>query len=55
MVFFDFETSKPANLVEKGGIWKDLYDGLSTQVRETNRLAEEWERRNPPKRKVAKL
>jgi hypothetical protein len=52
IVWFDFNTGKAANLLEMGGVWKTLYDGLVRQVEDTERSRAA---REVDKKKGAKL
>ena len=57
IVFCDFSKGKAANLIEAGGVYKDLYDDLTARLKKSNELAAEWERRHPKRagERVAKL
>ena len=42
--FYDFGTGRRGDLVKKGGVYKDLYEGLKAKAEEANRKVEEWEK-----------
>jgi hypothetical protein len=57
VVFFDYTKGRPANLIETGGVYMDLYTALAKKAKTSNELAAKWEKENPskPKEKKAKL
>lgn len=54
IVFQQFETGKPANLIEAGEPYRALFAQIKAKVERSNQLFAEWEERNPPK-KTARL
>ncbi|TGO90645.1 hypothetical protein BPOR_0056g00170 [Botrytis porri] len=38
--FFNYDTGKPANFIEVGGVYKDLYDVLMARMERQNEIAE---------------
>ncbi|ATZ47338.1 hypothetical protein BCIN_02g06280 [Botrytis cinerea B05.10] len=52
MTFFNYDTGKPANLIEAGGVYKDLHDALVARMEKENKIAEQWEKDHPKKVKA---
>lgn len=52
MVFLQFETGRPANLIEAGGPYLALYSSIKAKVERSNELYAKWEKENPPKKKA---
>lgn len=52
IVFQQFETGKPANLIEAGEPYRTLYAQIKAKVERSNQLFSEWEEKNPPKKKA---
>ncbi|KAF4815957.1 hypothetical protein CGCSCA5_v006911 [Colletotrichum siamense] len=50
IVFFDYGKGKVANLVEAGGVHKDLYEALSVKCSEMNETAAAWKKAQPQKK-----
>ncbi|KAH0438703.1 hypothetical protein CcaCcLH18_03135 [Colletotrichum camelliae] len=50
IVFFDYGKGKVANLVEAGGVHKDLYDALSVKCAKMNETAAAWKKAQPQKK-----
>lgn len=48
-VFFDFDKGRAANLLEAGGVHADLYHALEARRAREEKLATEWEAKNPKK------
>ncbi|TGO41813.1 hypothetical protein BHYA_0016g00520 [Botrytis hyacinthi] len=46
MSFFKYDTGQPANFIEAGGVYKDLYNVLWALMEKENKIAEWWERRS---------
>jgi len=57
VVFFDYAKSKPANLVEAGGVYAKLHAALTERAERSSKLAAEWESKNskPARSKKPKL
>ncbi|KAF7908495.1 uncharacterized protein EAF01_004250 [Botrytis porri] len=53
VVFFDYDRGVPANLVEAGGVYKDLYDALVERKEKEIAIAAKWEEEHPKKVKAA--
>ena len=51
VVFFDYRTRKPADLVAAGGVHADLYHALAEKARLGREKAEAWDKANPKKGK----
>ncbi|KAH0539058.1 hypothetical protein FGG08_004404 [Glutinoglossum americanum] len=49
-VFFDYKKQRPANLVEYGGRYKELYDDLTRRAAAGNAMYGKWLERNPKAR-----
>ena len=52
IVFYDFRTGRPADIVKEGGVWKDLYNGLRKKAELANEKLEEWEKANKGSKKL---
>ncbi|KAJ0332040.1 hypothetical protein COL922a_011516 [Colletotrichum nupharicola] len=50
IVFFDYGKDKVANLVEAGGVHKDLYEALSVKCAKMNETAAAWKNAQPQKK-----
>ncbi|KAF5496849.1 hypothetical protein CGCS363_v007899 [Colletotrichum siamense] len=50
IVFFDYGKGKVANLVEAGGVHKDLYEALSVKCSKMNETAAAWKKAQPQKK-----
>ncbi|KAF9871771.1 hypothetical protein CkaCkLH20_10705 [Colletotrichum karsti] len=55
VVFFDYRKGKVANLVELGGVYKDLYEALSAKCEKMKEASAAWKKAHPPKKKQQKL
>ncbi|KAH7303979.1 hypothetical protein B0I35DRAFT_484849 [Stachybotrys elegans] len=55
VVFFDYQRGKIANLVEEGGVYKDLYQALAVKCQRMKEAAAAWDAANPKAKKVHKL
>ena len=49
VVFFDYDTGKPADLVKAGGTHLDLYNALSQRKEKEDKIAAQWEKDHPKK------
>lgn len=49
VVFMDFSTGRPANLLEVGEPYVALHAQIKVKVEKSNELFSEWEKNNPPK------
>ena len=52
VIFFDYRKRKPANLVEAGGVHRDLHNALVERAQVAAQKAEAWEKANPSHRKA---
>ncbi|KAK2746700.1 hypothetical protein CKAH01_18195 [Colletotrichum kahawae] len=50
IVFFDYGKGKVANLVDAGGVHKDLYEALSVKCAKMNETAAAWNKAQPQKK-----
>jgi len=50
VVFLNFSTGRPANLIEAGEPYTALHAEIEKMVEESNRLHAEWEAANPKKK-----
>ncbi|KAF0319265.1 hypothetical protein GQ607_013514 [Colletotrichum asianum] len=50
IVFFDYGKGKVANLVEAGGVRRDLYEALSVKCAKMNETAAAWKTAQPQKK-----
>lgn len=55
VVFFDYSTGRPANLLEAGGVHADLYRALSAKSKVLNERRAAWDLAHPKKPRAAKL
>ncbi|RAL58786.1 hypothetical protein DID88_009199 [Monilinia fructigena] len=47
VVFFDYDRGVPANLLEAGGVYKELYEALKQRSGRELEAAAEWEKQHP--------
>ncbi|KAH8645582.1 hypothetical protein BGZ60DRAFT_392540 [Tricladium varicosporioides] len=47
VVFFDYDKGVPANLLEAGGVYKDLYHALVQRKERESQIEKEWEAAHP--------
>ncbi|KAF2180758.1 hypothetical protein K469DRAFT_672177 [Zopfia rhizophila CBS 207.26] len=52
VVFIDYSTQRPVNLLEKGEPYPSLHTFIKQKVEGGNAKSAEWEKTNPPKRKA---
>lgn len=50
---FDYARGVPANLLETGGAYTDLYEALKKRSEKEAELAARWEKEHPKKVKVS--
>lgn len=53
VVFFDYARGVPANLLETGGAYTDLYEALKKRSEKEAELAAKWEKEHPKKVKAS--
>lgn len=51
VVFFDYRTAKVANLIQAGGVYRDLYNALSAKAERSNALFQKWKQDDLEKKK----
>lgn len=52
VLFFDYGRNVPANLLEAGGVYKDLYEALKERSAREVAIAAKWEEEHPKKSKA---
>ncbi|KAJ8070317.1 hypothetical protein OCU04_000697 [Sclerotinia nivalis] len=52
VLFFDYGRGKPANLLEAGGVYKDLYEALKERSAREVAIAAKWEKEHSKKSKA---
>lgn len=50
VVFFDYRKGKTADLVEAGGVYKNLHEALTVKSQKVNETTAFWRKANPSKR-----
>ncbi|KAK1635031.1 hypothetical protein BDP81DRAFT_450794 [Colletotrichum phormii] len=50
VVFFDYRKGNIANLMDIGGVYRDLHEALAVKCQKMKETAAAWEKANPPKR-----
>ncbi|KXH64209.1 hypothetical protein CSAL01_03872 [Colletotrichum salicis] len=50
VVFFDYRKGKIANLMDIGGVYRDLHEALAVKCQRMKETAAAWEKANSPKR-----
>lgn len=55
VVFFDHDKGKQVNLMEKGGVYNDLYISLKERAAESQSVFKAWEEKQNIDRKGPKL
>jgi hypothetical protein len=50
ITFFDYDRGVPANMIEAGGVYTDLYNSLVERKEKEGKIAAKWERQHPKKR-----
>ncbi|PQE28257.1 hypothetical protein CJF32_00010641 [Rutstroemia sp. NJR-2017a WRK4] len=49
VIFFDYDRNVPADLIETGGVWTDLYHSLVERKEREARIAAKWAEEHPRK------
>jgi hypothetical protein len=49
IIFVDFKTGRPVNLLEAGEPYVTLHAQIRAKVEKANQLSAEWRKKNPPK------
>jgi len=55
VVFLDFATKRPANLLEAGEPYVSLHAQISAKVEKANELYEKWQKDHPPKKRQSNI